>query len=696
MSIIGTIRNRFTWLLLLLVGLAILAFLVMDGVNGRGNTLGANQTIGGVAGKKVKAMDIQKRMIELKSLYPNAQDDQLRNMAWTDIVNEQVMDPRMKDLGIGVTKAELTELIKGDNPHQYARQMFSGLFPDGNYDANVVNEFLKENENGEQIIQQLTTAIRDAKKNEKYSYLLRNGVNVPKWMAEDEFVKQYKTVDFDYVFLPYTLVGDNEVVINDTDIRNYAQAHKAKYEGKNGYTLQYVPFDQTASKEDSTKQLIEFQDLATRFKASKNPAQFANTNTTVQLDRRQMAIDPNIEYQTTNTMRMDDAQKAKVLNASVGDVVGPFTFNGYAYLTRILSKETIADSAKVRHILIENQSDYTQAKALADSLATVLKSDKSKFNDFVSKYSKDEASIPNNGVYDFFPQGQMVPEFNTAAFNNDIGSIEVVETMFGFHIIEPMARKGSNNAVKVATVVKSFSPSKATLDAAYNNAKKFEKESQTEEAFLENAKQYGGVKTTPVIELNATSIQGIGQNYNLTSWANKANVGAVKYFTNSGGNSLVVRLASKSKKGEIDLAANRVEIENEVRKEKQAEILSKKIAENGGANQDLQTLASKLGRQVQKATEAKFGASGEGIGYEPEVISKLFFQQKGKVDEVIKGRRGVYVVSVTDFGTLPPESNFDQYKTTFSNAMNSKANTSAILTQLEEKGIIKDERYKLR
>lgn len=700
MSIIGTIRTKFTWLLLLLVGFAILAFMLMDGSGPNGNVFGANPTVGSINGDKVKLMNLRKKMMDLKELYPNANDERLRATAWNNLIDQRIFTPRFENLGLSVPNSELSELIRGKNPHPYTQQMFAGLFTNGQYDAAAVNEFLQTNENSETIVQQLSTAITDARMSEKYSALLQNGINVPTWMAEDEFVKEYKTVDFNYVMLPYTLVDDSEITVTDAEIRDFAEANKAKYASEEGFILQYVSFNQTPSKADTTSQLVEMQVLKTRFAEVENPLQFAQVNTTVQPNRNSIAINPNIEYQTKNTLSTSNEQTEKILNAPVGSVVGPFVQNGLAYITKVLEKTTIADSAKVRHILIEtNPADpasYTASKKLADSLANELRADKSKFNDYVKKYSKDQGSVDNQGVYDFFPQGQMVPEFNTAAFKNDIGDIQVIETMFGFHIVEPLDRKGNSKAVKLATIIKGFSASKETLDAVYNNAKTFERESTTEEAFVSNAAKNGGLKTTPIVEPNANTIPGIGQNYQIIRWANDAKVGSVKYFSNTGGQSIVARLDAKSEAGEIDIEANRVELTNEVKKAKKADILKQRIADNGGVSQDLESLASKLGRQVQQATEAKFGASGKGIGYEPEVISRLFFSSTGKIDEILKGRRGLYVVNVKDFGTLPPETNFDQYKTLYSNLMRSKANVTAIISQMKKDGTIKDERYKIR
>lgn len=699
MSIIGTIRNKFTWLLIVLLALAMLAFMLMDSSGPGGNVIGANKTIGNVGGKKVKVQEMQKRMMNLSTLYPNASDEQLRNTAWDNLINERIFDPRFEDLGIEVSKEELSHLILSDNPHPYARQMFSSLFPDGNYDPNAVNEFLNTSENGDLVKDQLMTAIKDAKISEKYATLLKNGVNVPTWMAEDEFVKQYKTVNFDFVMLPYSLISDDEVTVSDTDLRTYAENHRGKFETQDGYVLQYVKFNSAPSVADTTEQMTQLQTLKERFAAAEDPQQFARNNSSSQITGR-AGVNPGIQYQTKETLTLSDEQEEKVLNSAVGEVVGPFINNGNAYLTKILDKKNVADSARVRHILINadmsSQEGFNASRELADSLANALREDKSQFDDFVLQYSKDEGSVGNNGVYEYFPQGQMVPQFNTAAFSNAIGDIEVVETQYGFHIMEVLDRKGSSPAVEVATLIKGFQASKETNDKIYNAAKEFERNSRTEEEFVKNAEQYGGVQTTTSVKPQATTIQGLGTDYSLIRWANTNSPGAIKYFSNVNGSTIVARIDSKTKAGEINIEANRTELLTEVRNEKKAEMLKKRIEDNGGANQELSVIAEKLGRQVQEATDAKFGASGTGIGYEPEVISNLFFKTEGNVGKSIKGRRGVYLVNIKGFGSLPPENNMEQYKTIFQNAMLSKTNLNAIKTQMTNEGIIKDERYKIQ
>ena len=112
-------------------------------------------------------------------------------------------------------------------------------------------------------------------------------------------------------------------------------------------------------------------------------------------------------------------------------------------------------------------------KLLADSLLTVLKSDKSKFSEFVTEYSTDQGSVNNEGRYDWFAYDRMVPEFRDFAFEGKTGDLGVVETAFGLHIIEVEGQKGSSDMVKVATIARKIEPSEDTNDKIFRDASTF-------------------------------------------------------------------------------------------------------------------------------------------------------------------------------------------------------------------------------
>lgn len=65
------------------------------------------------------------------------------------------------------------------------------------------------------------------------------------------------------------------------------------------------------------------------------------------------------------------------------------------------------------------------------------------FRTIAKIYSDDKGSAVQGGELGFFGRGMMVPEFEAAAFKTPQDSIsKIVETKFGYHIIQPIKRRG--------------------------------------------------------------------------------------------------------------------------------------------------------------------------------------------------------------------------------------------------------------
>jgi peptidyl-prolyl cis-trans isomerase D len=100
------------------------------------------------------------------------------------------------------------------------------------------------------------------------------------------------------------------------------------------------------------------------------------------------------------------------------------------------------EQARASHILLktEGKDDATVKKQAEDLLAQLKKG--ASFEDLAKKNSQDEASAAKGGDLDYFNKGQMVPEFDKAAFTLPIGQLsDLVKTSFGYHIIKVADRK---------------------------------------------------------------------------------------------------------------------------------------------------------------------------------------------------------------------------------------------------------------
>ena len=135
-----------------------------------------------------------------------------------------------------------------------------------------------------------------------------------------------------------------------------------------------------------------------------------------------------------------------------------------------LTKDITANQEMVwaRHILVATEPE---AKMMLTKLA-----EGEDWTDLAAKYSTDTSNSANGGDLGWFGRGQMVQEFEDAAYALKIGEVsQPVKTEFGYHIIQVighenrMLNSDELNTIKSAAFSKAI---KAAQDAA--TIKKFD------------------------------------------------------------------------------------------------------------------------------------------------------------------------------------------------------------------------------
>ena len=130
-----------------------------------------------------------------------------------------------------------------------------------------------------------------------------------------------------------------------------------------------------------------------------------------------------------------------ILGMDIGGVSDPVeTDFGYHVITR-----KKVDKVSARHILVMHNDSMrkpaeiarTKEEALARIEEVKQKLDAGQgFEDLAREYS-DGPSGPKGGDLGSFGRGRMHPDFETAAFDLEVGGVsDVVETPFGYHLIQ--------------------------------------------------------------------------------------------------------------------------------------------------------------------------------------------------------------------------------------------------------------------
>jgi parvulin-like peptidyl-prolyl isomerase len=94
----------------------------------------------------------------------------------------------------------------------------------------------------------------------------------------------------------------------------------------------------------------------------------------------------------------------------------------------------VTTQVQARHILVDTEQEAT------DILQRVQAGED--FAALAAQFSADESNKDQGGDLGWFGRGQMVPEFEQAAFEGEIGLYPTpVQSQFGFHVIEILARE---------------------------------------------------------------------------------------------------------------------------------------------------------------------------------------------------------------------------------------------------------------
>lgn len=101
-----------------------------------------------------------------------------------------------------------------------------------------------------------------------------------------------------------------------------------------------------------------------------------------------------------------------------------------------LYQENLAqyDRVRSRHILVADEA--TARRILAD-----VQADRSRFADLAAELSTDTSNKDNGGDLGLAGRGQFVPQFEEAIFGAKEGEVVLVQTQFGWHVVEVLERQ---------------------------------------------------------------------------------------------------------------------------------------------------------------------------------------------------------------------------------------------------------------
>ena len=507
MALIGTIRKN-SWLLIVVIGLALAAFIIMD-MTSAGNQGGVVTSLemGNVEGKAVDWNEFQG--VE-NMLYQGSSADIFARRAqlWNYFVEEAIVSKQAEALGLGVSRDELIDLQFGADPSPVIVNRFRNP-QTGIMDVATLNQIRSQIQDGSMTIEykrfwahQEKEIIKDRLQT-KINTMVSKALFTPTWMVEQTYGDQTQEIAFDYVRVPFDEVGDDEVTLSDSDYSAYLAANKGTYmQDEETRKVEYVVFDVFPTAADSAEIKQGLADLISGFETTDNDTIFVENN--------YGAINPQW---LGKDLLPEDIQEG-VFNTAVGKVYGPYIQNNTYQILKVIDKKEMADSSTSRHILIQatDEAGFLAADLRIDSIKTAIEAGAS-FEELAKTLSEDQGSASDGGRYENIPVGQFVPEYQDIMLYGDFGKLYKARTSYGIHLIEPLSRtQSTTERVKIATISQAIIPSEDTQNSLFEQANEFLAQNRTLDALNSAVAQSGvlSVETSGSLKANDFTVGTLG------------------------------------------------------------------------------------------------------------------------------------------------------------------------------------------
>lgn len=699
MAAIGNIRKHYG-LLVAFVGLALLAFVLGDLFKSTNSRQGTN--VASVGNEKITYQDYS-NMVSMNlenakasnagSITPE-QNYSIHASTLEQMIRDIVMKREYKDLGLVVSSEELFDQFLGENPNQYVVSSFTGA--DGKFNRELVETYIRDFQTLTPEMQanwlNFERAIKEDRLNTKYDNLLKKSFYLPTKLAERYYSDKNDKVSAEVYAIRYNTIADSTVVLSDADKKAFYEENKNKYQTDATRAIDYIVFEIKPSKADIDFSRNLVNDLKDDLASIENAASFVNANSDLPFDSAwKSRTDVPAEFENA------------IFSNGAGFVYGPYENNGYYNVAKVLDVENRSDSLMASHILVSYanalRSTETrtkdEAKSLADSLLNVIKKDSSKIETLAKDFSDDPSAQTNNGDLGWFTDGTMVYTFNEFVQDNEVGTVGMVETPFGYHIIKVTDRNEAAPKARIAVVANEITASTATYQNIFAEANRFVTENTTAEEFNAAIENQGlNKRTFPTMRTTTNYITGISNPRQIVRWAFDENtkVGDMSSIFDLDDMYVVAVLTKAVEEGDAPYQDIAERYEYVIKKEKKGAMLAEQAKAYGT---DYQKMIDNLKGEKTTVDNVTFEGRGFGnFGVEDKVIGTVIGMKEGEVSEPIIGGNGLYVVKVvkeTPAATTTDYSNIQrEQRSKFNNQILNNAVYSALkdMTKIEDNSIL--------
>jgi len=641
MATLEKIRSK-SVLLLIVVGAALLAFIIGDFFTSGRSFFGPGTTIAKVDGHKIDIQEFQRRVQDASQAAQNQGQrmDQsvLQQQVLNSMIAEKLFEQEVKDLGITVTDGELTEMMVGKNSQYVDRMVQQQL---GVPDATTAHDMaFNPSKYGLQQAQaqQLQAYWIDLEKQvermllqQKFQNLFAGTLVANELDAKALYDENAATAHVIYAKQDYSTLKDEEFEVSESDINDLYNKEKNRYAlDEPRRMVNYISVNIVPSEADVLAGQKKVEDALVALNSNPEMQGLADMPEFV-VDRRKIS-QSDIDKQTRLKSALDSLS---VGHAALVSKMG----NDYT-LAKLLDKNMESVSVKMDFMAIQG------SKAQVDSLVNLLNAgtplDSIATSPLVAQSQKDmEVSLLDAN---YAPIKEIIADRAAGVYFTPDTIAE------GGRIFRINERTAPETVYDIASITFTTEPSNVTINELDAALRKYVEENKTSDAFVEHAQEAGYTTFPAAVSASTPMIGNLNDSHDAVAWVMDAEKGDVSsvFGDIQTGRFLAVAVADIYDGDFIPARDNQIHtyLTTQARNEKKA---AKLIADYQGKAKDVAGYA-KLMKASVDTTTVNFGQymiSGLGMN-EYAVMGKVANAQKGELIGPMQGNNAVIVLQVTE------------------------------------------------
>lgn len=281
------------------------------------------------------------------------------------------------------------------------------------------------------------------------------------------------------------------------------------------------------------------------------------------------------------------------------------------------------------------------------------------FAEVAARESADAASANNGGELGTFARGDMVAEFENAAFTLPIGELSApVPSEYGFHLIQVQARDG--NTATARHILISYEPSDEALDELYSRADSLEVLAESQGVERAARVVDATVREGIVVSMDQPYIPGVGSAIEAIEWARDEHAErdplTVSPVFETPESFYVVEVEQFTPAGRLTLEQATPEIRRlitlEKKREQARQIGQAMVAEIRAGGKTLEQAAAERNLSVERTGPFTRGSFNTAFGQANAATGASFGTAVGQVSDVVSTPGGLFIIRPVQRATV--------------------------------------------